>query len=187
MEAEQDWFKIYDIDIDDPMPIISDLINYIKGIMEHGTTTMKVKETDIAEDPKKRLLTIVIVDLIIEYRFGMSYVSKATAPDPGSGSIPRQMLLDLSSHSLSYSAFLQNLMGSLGGKDRKIPIPLKIDSRGIDDLIKSHIALAKKIESIYGDLAKDLGKDNPIHEAILEIKKTKSEHVENIVQTSEGV
>jgi hypothetical protein len=193
MTDGDDWFKIYDTreDQEDSFTILKGLIDDFKKTMARSKKKAemeakkkkKAKERKGLQITKNKLLKIVTLDLILEYRHVLYYMSRASSLGPIKEKKKRDKLLRLATYSMEYSKFLQAMMVKLGDKKGKIEFPYTIESKDIDEMVKSHIYIEKKVLAMYRTILKEFHLDQWIRTLIKYTIDMKATNLDKIQKT----
>ena len=179
---DDDWFKIYEGGQDNSIPLLKDLI---ADIRVNGKTSKKkniaqkgLPERLIVE--KKKLLDIVITDLVLEYRFALTYLEKIRFLDWSKDEETLKMLIQLASQSMNYSASLSPLIEKLGEKSGKVHFPYAIENYPVEKIIGSHLILEKKILGRYELILANFQLDDWLRNVLIHVMENKSKNLKNL-------
>jgi len=186
MNDDDDWFKIYNVDQDDSFSVLKILYADIREKNQRSSNGKKVNSSKRKNKritiEKKKLLDIVVSDLILEYRFALTYLNKIGTLDREKDENTERMLIQLAKCSMSYSVNLQSIIEKLGEESGKITLPYKIKNYDAEKIIRSHIYIEKKILETYKQILIEFKLDNWLREILKFIIEKKSKNLRNLIQ-----
>ena len=190
MPDGEDWFKIYDTgeDQEDSFTILKGLLDDFRKMVarkkkrahEEAKKKKKAKDAKVLQITKNKLREIITLDLILEYRHVLYYMSKASTLGPIKDKKLREKLLKLASHSMAYSDFLQVIIIKMGEKSGKIEFPYQIESKELDDMVRSHIYIEKKVLAMYRKILREFKLDDWMREVLKYTIDMKARNLEQI-------
>jgi len=188
-----DWFKIIDSqDQGDSFAILKGLLDDFKKTRANAHRKAEIKSKKKKEKKtkmelmlsQKKFLEIVALDLVLEYRQVLNYMSKTSSLGPRKDKKERDRFFALAAHSMNYSTFLQGMIVKLGDKKGRIDLPYKVEVMDAKEMVRSHLYIERKVLAMYRKIKKEFTLDPWLREVLNYTIDAKAKNLENITRES---
>lgn len=171
---KDDHFRVYRIEDSDTL---------IDGLLQNklfgsGRSDPEYKaETEMG---KRKLLSIIRSDMILEYRFSLTYLTKIAALDSVKEKASIDTLTRLSSISIAYSTSLHPALEKLGEKTGTVDLPYRFEDHNVERIVLSHLYIEHKILRSYEKLLSENKYDKWLTGMIELLIEKKTENIDAI-------
>ena len=187
-----DWFKIYEgSEKQESFVILKGLLDDYRKMREKSRKKAEREKKKKAKEKlkieKSKLRKIMKMDLVLEYRFVLYYMSWSTHLGPRKEKHERERIFRLASHSMEYTTFLQEMLVKMGEKSGKLDFPYVIETKEPGEMAKSQIYVEKKVLAMYRSILKEFDTDPWLKQALHYTIDMKARHLDLLKTDSKAI